>query len=122
MIARIQLMAGDTVIMDEGLLPSQTYTYRAKVQSPALPIWLGGNLTSQVQVRTMDTTSHDFTWQIYTLGDGTGSSCLYDVAIINDTLAYAVGEIYQDYYKDYEIYNIGSGIKMIQSLIIVNFK
>jgi hypothetical protein len=30
---------------------------------------------------------------------------LYDVAIINDTLAYAVGEIYQDYTKDYQIYN-----------------
>ena len=41
-----------------------------------------------------DTTSHNFTWQIDTLGDG-GSSVLYDVAIINDTLAYAVGEIYK---------------------------
>jgi len=44
----------------------------------------------------MDTTSHDFRWEIYTLGDGTGSSCLYDVAIINETLAYAVGEIYRN--------------------------
>jgi hypothetical protein len=42
----------------------------------------------------MDTTSHNFTWQIDTLGDG-GGSVLYDVAIINDTLAYAVGEIYK---------------------------
>ncbi len=40
-----------------------------------------------------DTTSHNFTWTIDTLGDGNSSS-LYDVAIINDTLAYAVGEIY----------------------------
>ncbi len=39
-----------------------------------------------------DTTSHNFTWQTFTLGDG-NSSVLYDVAIINDTLAYAVGEI-----------------------------
>jgi hypothetical protein len=39
-----------------------------------------------------DTTSHDFTWQIDTLGDASG--ILYDVAIINDTLVYAVGEIY----------------------------
>ncbi|MEW6060502.1 MAG: hypothetical protein AB1600_01035 [Bacteroidota bacterium] len=42
----------------------------------------------------MDTTSHNFTWQIDTLGDG-GGSVLYDVAIINDTLAYAVGEIWK---------------------------
>ena len=39
-----------------------------------------------------DTTSHNFVWHIDTLGDGGGSS-LYDVAIINDNLAYAVGEI-----------------------------
>jgi len=40
-----------------------------------------------------DTTSHDFTFETFVLGDG-NSSTLYDVAIINDTLAYAVGEIY----------------------------
>ncbi|MDX2129628.1 MAG: hypothetical protein SFU91_11395 [Chloroherpetonaceae bacterium] len=43
--------------------------------------------------QTPDTTSHDWQWTITTLGDG-GSSALYDVAIINDSLAYAVGEIY----------------------------
>jgi hypothetical protein len=41
-----------------------------------------------------DSTSHNFSWQTYALGDGSSSSTLYDVAIINDTLAYAVGEIY----------------------------
>jgi hypothetical protein len=40
-----------------------------------------------------DTTSHAFTWAVTTLGDGGGSS-LNDVAIINDTLVYAVGELY----------------------------
>ncbi len=40
-----------------------------------------------------DTTSHDFVWTTYEFGDG-NSSVLNDVAIINDTLAYAVGEIY----------------------------
>jgi hypothetical protein len=40
-----------------------------------------------------DTTSHNFIWQIDTLGDG-NSSMLNDVAIINDTLVYAVGQIY----------------------------
>jgi len=47
----------------------------------------------ELTIETMDTTSHDFTWQIDTLGDG--YSVLRDVAIINDTLAYAVGEIYK---------------------------
>ncbi len=40
-----------------------------------------------------DTTSHSFTWALDTLGDG-ASSMLNDVVILNDTLAYAVGEIY----------------------------
>ena len=38
-----------------------------------------------------DTTSHDFTWQTDTIG---AQGVFYDVAIINDTLAYAVGEIF----------------------------
>jgi hypothetical protein len=39
-----------------------------------------------------DTTSHDISWQMDVLGDG--SSILRDVAILNDTLAYAIGQIY----------------------------
>ncbi|MFA6540661.1 MAG: hypothetical protein WCT99_03590 [Bacteroidota bacterium] len=42
----------------------------------------------------VDTTSHDFEWTIDTIGDG-GNGVFYDVTIINDTLAYAVGELYQ---------------------------
>jgi hypothetical protein len=41
-----------------------------------------------------DTTSHLFTWKVDTVGGVGFSSTLYDVAIINDTLAYAVGEIF----------------------------
>jgi hypothetical protein len=43
---------------------------------------------------TADTTSHNYTWQLELLGNGAGSGVFYDVAIINDTLAYAVGELY----------------------------
>ena len=46
-----------------------------------------------IQVRAMDTTSHDYSWVTFVLGAG-NSSILRDVAIINDTLIYAVGEIY----------------------------
>ena len=41
----------------------------------------------------IDTTSHNVIWTMTTLGNG-NSSTLKDIAIINDTLAYAVGEIY----------------------------
>jgi hypothetical protein len=121
-IATLQLNTTDTMIVDDGLQPSQTYQYSAQLINPIPIVWLDNNLTSQVQVQTMDTTSHDFTWQIYTLGDGTGSSCFYDVAIINDTLAYAVGEIYQDYTKDYQIYNAAKWNGKTWELMRINYQ
>jgi hypothetical protein len=42
---------------------------------------------------TGDTTSHNFTWELDTLGDG-DASYLSDVTIINDTLTYTVGDMY----------------------------
>jgi hypothetical protein len=85
-LSTFTLTTSDTVIADTTLQPKHSYAYTAIIQ----------NITSnQLQVTTMDTTSHNITWQTFTFGgeSGTGSSVLYDVAIINDTLAYAVGEI-----------------------------
>ena len=62
----------------------------------ATSVFVGCNKDSVVgpiNPTAVDTTSHEFTWTKLLLGDGAGSS-LYDVAIINDSLAYAVGEIY----------------------------
>ena len=44
---------------------------------------------------TVDTTSYNFVWTVTPLGDDVASSTLKDVAIINDTLAYAVGAVYK---------------------------
>ncbi len=88
-VQQIRLLSSDTVIADRGLLPRRSYTYQIfrllndEPMEASLPVF----------VTTMDTTSHIFTWQETTLGDGS-SSHLHDVAILNDTLAYAVGEIY----------------------------
>ena len=75
--------ATDTVLADTGLTPNHTFTYVAM---------LAGE-TQQCRATTMDTTSHNWTWQMFTLG-GAASSALFDVAIINGTLAYAVGQMY----------------------------
>ena len=46
-------------------------------------------------MQTLDTTSHNFTWQTFTFGDPeAGSSVFNDVAIIDENNIYAVGEIY----------------------------
>jgi hypothetical protein len=84
-------MSGTNVILyDTTALPNKSYSYIAyrvvggevKQISPAL------------SVTTLDSTSDNFSWQAFTFGGNAGSCLLKDVAIINDTLAYAVGAIY----------------------------
>ena len=41
----------------------------------------------------LDTTDHSIVWEVDSVGDG-NSSVLYDVAIINDTTVWAVGDLY----------------------------
>jgi hypothetical protein len=79
----------DTLIIDETLLPKHSYNYTLTVNN-----FLNTQERYCAGITTMDTTSHNFTWQVDTLGDG-NSSILYDVAIVNDTCVYAVGEIYK---------------------------
>ncbi len=82
------LTTPDTVLLDTAALPKRTYQYKAyRLNNTTLT-----DSSAALSVTTMDTTSHNFTFKIDTLG--VTSSVLYDVAIINDTLAYAVGEMY----------------------------
>jgi hypothetical protein len=82
--------AKDTILSDENLLPNKTYTYYAAMQADnQTPI-----ASSKIHAATMDTTSHNFTWQSWTFGGEAGSSTLYDVAIIDENNIWAVGEIY----------------------------
>src|SRR5208283_1450615 len=81
-IATMTMTGSDSVFFDDGLLPGKTYTYTL-----ASSKW-----NASAQATTMDTTSHNWTWEVDTLG--IANSYLYDIAILNDTLAYAVGYIY----------------------------
>ncbi|MFQ6605929.1 MAG: hypothetical protein ACE5D8_10345, partial [Fidelibacterota bacterium] len=80
----------DTILTDNNLLPGHTYRYRA--------YWLdGGEATDsseEVTAATMDTTSHNFTWEIDTLGNY--GSYLNDVAIIDENNIWVVGNIETD--------------------------
>ncbi len=84
-IASATVYGPDTTLFDEGLQASRSYVYGVSTRL--------ANFSATVQAKTLDPTSDNFSWAIDTLGDG-ASSALYDVAIINDTLAYAVGRIY----------------------------
>jgi len=79
---------GDTTLLDTALAPGRLYSYKAyRLQNTQ-------RIDSVVlAVRTMDTTSHNFTWRIEQLGDG-ASSVLRDVFIIDQNNVWAAGEIY----------------------------
>ncbi|MDP2208396.1 MAG: hypothetical protein Q8K98_06445 [Bacteroidota bacterium] len=84
------LFTNDTLLLDEGLLPKRTYIYKAYRFFNNTPVDSSAPLT----ITSMDSTSHNFNFEVFYLGDG-NSSVLRDVFILNDTLAYAVGEIYK---------------------------
>jgi len=87
------LSKSDTLLYIDSLLPNQTYKILATMQPP-VPMGYN-NASNEISVTTMDTTSHNFTWQTFTFGDaGAGSSTLYDVTIIDENNIWAVGEIY----------------------------
>jgi hypothetical protein len=90
----------DTTIYDSTLLPAHYYTYQATI------IKNGNNLleSQPLRISTMDTTSHDFTWEVFTFGTG-GSSILWDVAIISPDNIWAVGQIYADSTQPWLLYN-----------------
>jgi hypothetical protein len=75
----------DTVLYIDSLLPNKQYNF----QLTNLSSGVKSNIASAV---TLDTTSHNFTWQSWTFGD-IGSSTFFDVAIINENNIWAVGEI-----------------------------
>jgi hypothetical protein len=54
----------DTLLYIEGLQPSRTYRVRAEAVRPQETVVK----SSEAEVTTMDTTSHNFTWQTYTFG------------------------------------------------------
>ncbi len=87
------LSKSDTLIYIDSLFPNQTYKFKVALNTTNNP----QPTTNEVLAQTMDTTSHNFTWQTFTFGEaGAGSSTLYDVAIIDENNIWAVGEIYMN--------------------------
>lgn len=82
-----KVIGHDTTIIDEGLIPETDYYYtvyfgeQSEYQDSSLVI----------DLTTMDTTTHHFTWNFDTLG--MWGSVLFDVAVIDDDNIWVVGEI-----------------------------
>jgi len=85
-VKTIELFDSSYVIYEDSLLPSQSYSY----QVTSIEYQVSSEPVTAV---TMDTTSHDFTWEIFEFGEH-GNSILRDVAIIDENNIWAVGAIY----------------------------
>jgi len=80
----------DTLITDEGLTPDTDYTYRVRFLKD-------GKTKAEsdpVAVHTLPTTSHDFIWEIDTLGNY--GSYLKDAWIVDENNIWVVGNIETD--------------------------
>jgi hypothetical protein len=83
-VQKFTLSSSPQTIRNDSLNPNTTYNYRITSNGEE----------STAEAVTLDTTSHNFTWQTWTFGGQAGSCTLYDVAIINENDIWAVGEIY----------------------------
>jgi|WetSurMetagenome_2_1015567.scaffolds.fasta_scaffold05058_2 hypothetical protein len=81
----INLVNPDTLLCVDSLLPNQTYSFQSVIQSI-------NQASNELSVTTMDTTSHNFTFETFTFGT-IGNSTLYDCAILSPENIWAVGEI-----------------------------
>jgi hypothetical protein len=82
----------DTAVVDDSLFPSSSYSYHSLVIEDGEDTVY----TDTITAATMDTTSHDFTWETYEFGGVNGSSYFSDVAIIDENDIWAVGEIHTE--------------------------
>jgi hypothetical protein len=87
-ISTINLSSADTLLYINSLLPNTNYYFQ---------VFGTQNLLSSnvVNLTTLDTTSHNFSWQSWTFGEHS-SSVLRDVTIIDGNNIWAVGEIYMN--------------------------
>ncbi|MCW8817469.1 MAG: glucosyl transferase, partial [Ignavibacteriaceae bacterium] len=71
----------------DSLLPNKNYQYQvSSIENPAT--------SNELSVTTLDTTSHNFSFESFVFGGQYQSSILYDVALLNNNSIWAVGEIY----------------------------
>ena len=85
-LASYTLTASDTVFYDKGLKSQTDYHWHLDITFAN-----SKRLNLSASSRTMDTTSHNFTFRVDTLGQR--ASLLRDVAIVNDTCIWVVGDI-----------------------------
>ena len=83
----LNINSNDTLVYIDSLLPNYNYKFKLVITDSTRQL-----NSNEVNVQTMDTTSHNFNWEFYEFGEHSSPS-LYDVAIIDENNIWAVGEI-----------------------------
>lgn len=89
-IKTIRIGQSDSLFYFDSLQPNTAYKFDAVTYEDGKEV-----KSNPVTFTTLDTTSHNFTFETFTFGQHS-SSTLYDVAIINENNIWAVGEIYMN--------------------------
>lgn len=89
-IQTIRLGQSDSLFYFDNLQPNTNYKFDAVTYDDGKEI-----KSNPVTFTTLDTTSHNFTWQTFEFGQHS-SSTFYDVSIIDENNIWAVGEIYMN--------------------------
>jgi len=84
----VTITSNDTLLFFDSLEVNREYKFKVILQNPGQTL-----TTNEATAKTLDTTSHSFTWQTFEFGEHS-HSLLYDVAIIDENNIWAVGEIY----------------------------
>jgi hypothetical protein len=89
-IQTVNVGQSSTLYYFDFLLPNTNYTFDAVTYEDGKEV-----KSNPVTFTTLDTTSHNFSWQTFTFGEHQ-HSVLYDVAIVNENDIWAVGAIYMN--------------------------
>jgi hypothetical protein len=83
----------DTVLLQDSLAPGQSYTYKAYRVNPQTPHLEPTDSSLSVSLTTLDSTSHEFTFQTFEFGEHS-SSVFNDVAVTDANIIWIAGEVY----------------------------
>jgi len=78
----------DTILYIDSLEVNRNYKFQVILLNQGQTL-----ISNEVTVKTLDTTSHNFTLETYEFGEY-GNNVLYDVAVIDENNIWAVGEIF----------------------------
>ncbi|HOJ19278.1 MAG: hypothetical protein GX452_04755 [Ignavibacteriales bacterium] len=84
----VSVTTKDTILYIDSLEVNRNYKFQVILLNQGQTL-----ISNEITVKTLDTTSHNFTWQTFEFGEHS-HSLLYDVAIIDENNIWAVGEIY----------------------------